>query len=307
MHLVKTIYRKILIYLLEVSNLPPLIQFRKFNGKNVLCVFAALLIAFLIAVPASSVEFKPFLDTSSTILWKPAKQKEKVAILPGDELKISFGYSIPAKTDNVYIRMFVGKYDLNSGSIIPIIDKHEYVSSDGKTTVWRNYTVKVPYTNKLVLSAEIFHPWDFNGLNNNISLEIPIWMDLEIIDVSVPTNVVESESVLPVKVKIRSNNFGPGCVLYVEDLTTNKLVAKKHFEITKPEMTISLDVKVPEASKSEEIHIWRIGLSTVDYNEENNEKIVTLTVRSNKQFTIPGFEVLAAILAAVIALNFVRR
>lgn len=117
-----------------------------------------MLIVFLIATPASSVEIKPFLDTSSTILWKPVKQKNKLAILLSDELRISFGYSIPAKANNVYIRMFVGKYDLNNGDIVPIIDKHEYVSTNGRTTIWRNYTVKVPYTSKLVLLAEIFHP-----------------------------------------------------------------------------------------------------------------------------------------------------
>gem|GEM_PF-2374159 len=287
--------------------MPQLIQFRKFNGKNVLRVFAALLIVLLIAVPVSSVEIKPFLDTSSTILWKPAKQKSELAILPGDELKISFGYGIPAKADNVYIRMFVGKYDLNSGNIVPIIDKREYVSTDGKTTVWRNYTVKVPYTSKLVLSAEITHPWDVNLLNNNMSLEVPIDADVEIVDVSAPTNVVESESVLSIKVKMKSNNVGRGCVLAVEDLNTKKLIATKHFEITEPEMTVSLDVNVPKASKSEEIHIWRISLNCGDWNEENNQKTITLTVRSSNQFTIPGFELLAAILAAVIALNFVRR
>lgn len=123
MHLVKTTYSENSDIFLEVSDLSPLKQLLKLNGKNVLRVFAALLIAFLIAVPVSSVEIKPFLDTSSTILWKPVKQKEKVAILPSDELKISFSYGIPAKADNVYIRMFVGKYDLNSRSIIPIIDK----------------------------------------------------------------------------------------------------------------------------------------------------------------------------------------
>lgn len=64
------------------------------------------------------------------------------------------------------------------------------------------------------------HPWDINLLNNNISLEVPIDADVEIVDVSVPTSVVESDSVLPIKVKMKSNNIGGGCVLAVEDLNT---------------------------------------------------------------------------------------
>ena len=292
----------------EVSDLLSLTQFRKFNSKNVSCGFATLLIILLIAVPVGSVEIKPYFDTYSTIIWKPVKQKNKVAILPGDELRISFGYVIPAKADNVYIEMFVGKYDVRSRDVVPIINKQEYVSTNGKTTVWRNFTIEVPdYASKLVLSAEIMHPRDDFIHNNNMSLEVPIYRDAEIVDVSLPTSVVESESILPIKVKIKSNQIDGSCLLSVEDLNSKDIIAQKDIEITQPEMTVSLDVIVPKASKSEEIHIWKIYLSCADWNEENNEKTVTLTIRSNNQFPIPGFESISAVVTSIIVLQFMRR
>ena len=87
--------------------MPTLAKFRKFNGKNISYVFTALLVVLLIAIPVRSVEVKPYFDTYSTIIWKPIKQKNNVATHPGDELKVSFGYVIPAKADNVYIRMYI--------------------------------------------------------------------------------------------------------------------------------------------------------------------------------------------------------
>jgi len=288
--------------------LAPLTQLRKFNDKNLSCVFSALLIILLIAVPVSSEEIKPYFDTYSTIIWKPVKQKNKVAILLGDELRISFGYVIPAKADDVYIKMFVGKYDVRSGNIVPIINKQEYVSTNGKTTVWRNFTIEVPdYASKLVLSAEIMHPQEDFIHNNNMSLEVPIYGDAKIVDVSLPTNVVESGSVLPIKVKIKNNQIGRSCLLSVEDLNLKNIIAQKDIEITEPEMTVSLDVNVPKASKSEEIHIWKIYLSCADWNEENNEKTVTLTIRSNNQFPIPGFESISAVVASIIVLSVCKK
>lgn len=163
------------------------------------------------------------------------------------------------------------------------------------------------YQITLVLSSEISHPWEVNGWDNYMTTEVDIFSDAEIVEVSLPTTVVESESILPIKVKIKSNQIGRGYTLAVEDLNLKDLIAVKHIEITKPEMTVSLDVNVPKASKSEEIHIWRISLNGVDYDKEDNEKTVTLTIRSNNQLPIPGFELISVIVASIIVLQFVRR
>lgn len=66
-------------------------------------------------------------------------------------------------------------------------------------------------------------------------------------------------------------------------------------------MTVSLDVNVPKASKSEEIHIWRISLNCGDWNEENNQKTITLIVRSNKQYSVPAFKTSVAVSSILIA------
>ena len=185
----------------------------------------------------------------------------------------------PLRLITFTLECIFGKYDVRSGEIIPIINKQEYVSTNGKTTVWRNFT----------------------------SLEVSIDADAEIADVSVPTNVVESESILPIKVKIRSNVIGKSYMLSVQDLNSKDIIAKRDIEITEPEMTISLDVNVPKASKSEEIHIWRISLNGVDWNEENNQKTISITIRSNNTFLIPGFELISSALATIISLKFVRK
>ena len=292
----------------EVSNLNSLMRLQKLGTKKLLYVFFALLVVYITAVPVDSVVIRPGFDAGTVIQWRPVELKNKFAILPGDKLEISFGYYIPAKADNVLIKMSVGKYDLRRESVVPMINKTEYISTDGEEFIWRNITIEVPdYSSKLVLSSEISHPWEVNGWDNYMTTEVDIFSDAEIIEVSLPTTVVESESILPIKVKIKSNQIGRGYTLAVEDLNLKDLIAVKHIEITKPEMTVSLDVNVPKASKSEEIHIWRISLNGVDYDEEDNEKTVTLTIRSNNQLSIPGFELISLIVASIIALQFVRR
>lgn len=292
----------------EVSDLNSLMRLQKLGTKKLLYVFFALLVVYITAVPVDSVVIRPGFDAGTVIQWRPVELKNKFAILPGDKLEISFGYYIPAKADNVLIKMSIGKYDLRRESVVPMINKTEYISTDGEEFIWRNITIEVPdYSDKLVASSEISHPWEVNGWDNYMTTEIKIFPDTEIVEVSLPTTVVESESILPIKVKIKSNQIGRGYTLAVEDLNLKDLIAVKHIEITKPEMTVSLDVNVPKASKSEEIHIWRISLNGVDYDEEDNEKTVTLTIRSNNQLSIPGFELISLIVASIIVLQFVRR
>jgi hypothetical protein len=154
------------------------------------------------------VTFKPFLDMYPSITWKPVKQRIDTAILPGDVIEIDIAYVIPAGgIKDIRIAHSVVSYNLYKKTMDQI-DGYTYnVSTLYPTTIYKNFTVVVPFTNKLIVNASIAHPLEDNVLNNEMTLEIPVFEDTELVKVDVPL-IVKAGEKTKVKVYLKSNALG---------------------------------------------------------------------------------------------------
>jgi len=103
----------------------------------------------------NTVTLKPFLDMYATVIWKPVKQKLSYAILPEDVIEVDIGYVIPAKITGVDIRASVSQFDLSAKQEKSIIGKVEKVATLEPTVIWRNFTITVPFTNEIIVEANI--------------------------------------------------------------------------------------------------------------------------------------------------------
>jgi len=242
------------------------------------------------------------------IIWKPVKQKIRHAILPGDEIEVDFKYVIPFEVSGVGIRAFVGELDPETGRIVAILDRSEIVYETGPKIIWKNFTITVPFTKKILLSANVTHP---SESTKNSYLYLFVASDTGIMEVEPATTVVKSGSMLPITVRLTSNEIGNSIRIYVDDLdlvkSSNSRVQleSKEITITKPEMTVTINVKVPEVKGSTETHRWEIHVGSDAYIENNYRRIL-VTIEPAGKTVIPGFDAFLAVMA-VTALAILRK
>jgi hypothetical protein len=222
------------------------------------------------------VTFKPFLDMYPSITWKPVKQKIDTAILPGDIIEIDIAYVIPAGgIKDIEASYSVRSYNLYKNTMDLVENKTYILSTVEPTTIYKNFTVVVPFTNKIVVNASIYHPLEDNGLNNQMTLEIHVFEDTELVKVEVPPIVMAGEKTT-VKVYLKSNAVGFN---YRASVATNEILGMTDFDITKPEMVVEVEV-TPKVSGNKffEVQKWYVNLMGYDYYDANNEKTVTVMV-----------------------------
>lgn len=245
----------------------------------------------------NTVTLKPFLDMYATVIWKPVKQKISYAILPEDVIEVSIGFVIPAKITDVDIKATINEFDLKEKIPKAMEGKSEKVATFAPTTIWRNFTVVVPYTNKLVIEANISHPLEDFIHNNNMTLEIPVDPDTKVEEATPSVLVVSSGSPTPVTVKISSNALGRVYVVAVQDMTTKNLIGKKDVEITEPNMTVTIEATAPNINGFSETHIWNASVNGIDFYDLNNYNEFQVTI-----WGIPWWAILVGILLIVLFL-----
>jgi len=245
----------------------------------------------------NTVTLKPFLDMYATVIWKPVKQKVSYAILPEDVIEVDIGFVIPAKITGVHIKAQIDEFDVNKKEMKTIEGRDETVATFEPTTIWRNFTVKVPFTNKLVITANVSHPLEDFVLNNNISLEILVDPDTKVEYANPATLVVSSGSPTAVTVKLSSNALGRVFVVAVMDETTKNLLGKKDVEITEPNMTVTISATAPKISGFSEVHEWNVSANGIDYYEPNNYYSFNVTI-----WGIPWWAILLGILLVILFL-----
>jgi hypothetical protein len=222
------------------------------------------------------VTFKPFLDMYPSIIWKPVKQRIDTAILPGDIIEIDIAYVIPAGgIKDIEASYSVKSYNLYKNEMDLVENKTYILSTVEPTTIYKNFTVVVPFTNKIIVNASIYHPLEDNGLNNQMTLEIPVFEDTELVKVDVPPIVMAGEKTT-VKVYLKSNAVGFN---YRASVATSEIIGMTDFDITKPEMVVEVEV-TPKVSGNKffETQTWYVNLMGYDYYDANNEKTVTVMV-----------------------------
>lgn len=243
----------------------------------------------------NTVTLKPFLDMYATIIWKPVKQKISYAILPEDIIEVDIGFVIPAKITGVDIRAIVDQFDLKEKRPKTLEGKVEKVSTFEPTVIWRNFTVVVPYTNKLVIEANVSHPLEDFIHNNNMTLEIPVDPDTKIEEAKPAVLVISAGSPTAVTVTLTSNALGRVYSVAVIDETTNTLIGKTDVEITEPNMTVTVEATAPQISGFSETHLWNASANGIDYYEPNNYQTFQVTI-----WGIPWWAVVLGILIIVL-------
>jgi hypothetical protein len=273
-------------------------------------LFACLLVSVLLCLQVASA-FKPFLDMYPSITWKPVKQKIDTAILPGDVIEIDIAYVIPAGgIKDIEASYNVMSYNLYKNTMDLMESKSYTLSTVEPTTIYKNFTVVVPFTNKIIVNASIYHPLEDNGLNNQMTLEIHVFEDTELVKVDVPP-IVKAGEKTTVKIYLKSNAIGFN---YRASVATSEILGMTDFDITKPEMVVEVEV-TPKVSGNDyvETQKWYVNLMGYDYYDANNEKTVTVTVWASgpkEGVAIPATAIVATIvfvvLVAVVVLVFRR-
>jgi len=256
---------------------------------------------------SNNVTIKPFIDLAVTVLWKPIKQKTPLAILPEDVIEVDIGFMIPCKLTGIEIRANVNSHNLFTKKLRLLERHHDVVASfKPNTTIWYNTTITVPFTDKIVVNASIYHPWEYMGWNNYINTTIDIFPDTKVSNVSVGALVVQSGQNVDVTVKLKSNAIGRGTTISVFDENVGDVIGTAHVEITEPEMEVKLKATAPVIGQAVEAqgfnfsgvyetHTWNVSHATVDYWSENDYQKIQVTI-----WNIPWWVWLLLILIIVI-------
>jgi len=243
----------------------------------------------------NTVTLKPFIDMYAVVTWSPVKQKVHYAILPGDVLEIDVGFVIPAKITDVSVSLHVDEHNLKEKRLKSLIGRAERVATHEPTTIWRNFTVVVPYTDKIVVTANISHPLEDFTPNNNFTLVIPIDPDTKV-EAARPTMlIVSSGAKVPVTVEITSNAIGMLYFVTVIDDSADELIGKVDINITDTNMTVTVEATAPVITGVYETHIWNASANGADYYDENNYKTFSVSI-----WNIPWWGWLLIILIVVV-------
>ncbi|RLB81445.1 MAG: hypothetical protein DRH17_09105 [Deltaproteobacteria bacterium] len=256
---------------------------------------------------------KPQVDIEVFVLWRPIEQKQPWTLLPEDVIEIDIGIRLPINTSAIPARLEwrVEKYDLKN--LVYEIERgaEEEIRVVQPGIIWRNVTVVVPWTSKIVVLANVTHEWEDFGYNNFVNVTIEIDPDVKIELVDVPSTVMEG-SIFKVTVNITSNvepGKGIGWVSIVDN-TTATLLKRVEIELA-PQKTLEIEAKAPENPTTfwifrapTTVHHITAQFAGYDLYTENNKDEFTLTVISYQWLTIIAIIVIIiAVLAAFRALT----
>ena len=256
---------------------------------------------------------KPQVDIEVFVLWRPIEQKQPWSLLPEDLIEIDIGIKLPINTSDIPAKLEwrVEKYDLKN--LVYEIERgaEEEVRTVQPGIIWRNVTVSVPWTSKIMVTANVTHEWEDFGYNNFVNVTITIDPDVKIELVDVPTAVMEG-SIFKVTVNVTSNvepGKGIGWVSLVDN-TTATLIKRVEIELA-PQKTVEIEAKAPENPAT--FWIFRAPTTThqitaqfagYDLYLENNKDEFTLIVMSYQWLTVIAIiVVIIAVIAAFRALT----
>jgi len=263
---------------------------------------------------SNEVFLKPQVDIQIFVLWRPIEQKQTWSILPEDIIEIDIGIRLPINTSTVPAKLVwrVEKLDLRNMTFVPERGAEEDLRIVRPGMVWRNITVSVPWTSRIVVTANVTHEWEDFGYNNYVNITIDVDPDVKIGLVSKPS-VVREGQVFKVVVSITSNvepGKGIGWVSLVDN-TTSTLLKMVEVELA-PNKTVELEARAPENPLS----FWIIRTPTTtrrmvvrfagyDTYTENNIQDFTLTVISN-QWIIAAIAIVAIIVIIAVIAKLVK-
>jgi len=255
---------------------------------------------------------KPIVDIQVFVVWRPIEQKQPWSLLPEDVIEIDIGIKLPINTSVIPAKLVwkIEKYDLKNMVFDIERASEEEIRVTRSGIVWRNITVTVPWTSKIVVLVNATHEWEDFGYNNYVNVTIPIDPDVKLEIVEKPTVVMEG-SIFKVVVNITSNvepGMGIGWVSIIDNTTSMLL---KRVEITlAPQKTVELEVKAPVNPTTfwifrapTTVHYITTQFAGHDLYLDNNKEEFTIVVMSYQWLTvIAAIVVIIAVLAALRAL-----
>jgi len=258
---------------------------------------------------SNSVFLRPYVDIRVFVEWIAVEQKRPWALLPEDLVEIEIGIVIPTRTaeNPVTLEWTIEKFDIEKKEYCVEQSGIDYIGAIEAGTAWRNITIEVPWSSRILVRANITHPWDDFGCNNHMELVIQIDPDVKIEIIDAPSMAIESYPIRFV-VNVTSNVEAGGGVGWITliDNKTGELV--KWHEITlEPHKTITLEATAP----LNPIMFWIVRSPTswhevtaqyagYDLYLENNVANSSVRVVSYQWFLIFGILVIIVSILAII-------
>jgi len=250
---------------------------------------------------------KPFVDIQVFALWRPVEQKQEWTILPEDMIEIDIGIILPINTSTIPARLEwkIEKYNLKNLTYEVERGSEEEIRVVQPGVVWRNVTISIPWTSKIIVLANVTHDLEDFAPNNFVNVTISIDPDVKLALLEKPSLTIEGR-VFKVVVNLTSN-VEPGKYIgwvALVDNTTSTLV--KQVEITlEPEKTVTIEAKAPQNPSSFWIfrapttkHVMVAKFTGYDLYPGNNEEDFELTVTSYQFVTIIAVIIIILVIIA---------
>ena len=198
------------------------------------------------------VYLKPFADFYVFVVWRPILQKTPLAILPEDVIEIDVQLYVPINTTDIPAKLSwrFEHYNLTRRAVEVFEERVEDIYSRVRGRVWRNMTVVVPWSDKLIVYVNVTHEFDDIGANNMLNFTIDIDPDilLEKIEPVSITGYLRSGSKFRIKCWVKSNvpkELEAMLFLNVYANVTEENIGKKYL-IIEPQVETEVEATVPE-------------------------------------------------------------
>jgi len=235
---------------------------------------------------------KPYVDLQVFIVYKAIELKVPTAVLPEDIIEIAIGVKTPVALKPKPMRLAYDIFEMNLRNMTFRVLRGglENVTTQAPGIIWRNFTIMVPWTSRLVVNATADHEWEDMAANNNAS--VTIWIDPDV-KVQIKTKaipvVVEGQTItllvnVTSNVEEAQNKTG---WLSVLDNSTDKVLFKQDI-VLKPIRVYNVSFTAPENPTIFWIirqpvaeHEIQARFAGWDLYQPNNVDTMTITVTSS--------------------------
>ena len=186
------------------------------------------------------------------ILWYIVKQKHRAFLLPEDTIAVCVRFKCPIATTPekpLVVNITVKSHDLYIDGYVPIknIVKNLAVPEG---VHWINFTIQVPWTDKLYINAVLFYGAKNQGYNEvaRASTKIEIAPNAKLVSVSSPPCVVTEDEIVNIKVLVKTNidpDYGARISVTLVDETTKDVISS-WTGVAEPNMTIEFSYAAPQ-------------------------------------------------------------
>jgi hypothetical protein len=254
---------------------------------------------------------KPFTDFRIVVLWRPKVVKQSWTLLPEDIIEIDIGVYIPINTTSIPLRLdySISAKNLTLREFRHISKRFEEIRALAPGVIWRNFTVSVPWTSKVVVNASIYSELDDVAANNNISIAIPVDPNIRLTIAKYTSYAFEGSDV-SITVFLKSNveaEVGAIAWITVEDNKTATIVKRVEVSV-EPEKTVEVRFKAPQnppavwfIRKPAETHTLTVSVAGYDVYLADNSQSIEVTVLSYQWLGAVVAVVAIIILIAAIA------